>query len=81
MLKEYENNQKKGNTYIREIWVVEVFHKWSQSTQTLGYTKLLDINSVSCFIACHIFVDIFITIDRTVTKFSTQTEKEKIDIL
>ena len=39
------------------------------------------INSVSCFIAHHIFVDIFITINRTVMKFGTQTEVEQIDIL
>ena len=39
------------------------------------------LNSVSCFIAHHIFVDIFITIDRTVMKFGTQTEAEQIDIL
>ena len=41
----------------------------------------VDLNPVSCFIAHHIFVDIFITTDRTVMKFGMQTEAEKIDIL
>ena len=42
---------------------------------------MLPLNSVSCFIAHHIFVDIFITIDPTVMKFGSQTETEQIDIL
>ena len=39
------------------------------STEVVQCVYYFKVNSVSCFIARHFFVDIFITIDLTVTKF------------